>query len=124
MKIIKHPGAESVDSAVRNDAGLVALVSFSGETAITAPSELITDHKELIDNYGLSPDGFFRLRFNSMTAQWSFDCPQDYKFIGERSERLAEYYRDGLRIIPEFLVMLGYFSRLELKNAPADIWDF
>ena len=109
MKTIKHPFADSVDSAVKNDLPMLAAISFSGETAIVAPSESVCCHEELLGEFGVGAKSFFLLRFNSRTADWSFDCPDEYKYISQRSEQLAEYYKDGARIIPEFLVMFGYF---------------
>lgn len=124
MRIIKYPTAESVDSAVKYDAQLIAAVSYSGETAVVAPAEAVFDHRELLEEFGVGVQSFFCIRFGSKTADWVFECPNEYKYLNQRNEQVSEYYRDGLRIIPEFLMMFGYFSKLNILNAPTDIWDF
>ena len=125
MNIIKYPCDEAVDDAIKDDCQLLGAVSHDGEAAYVGVAEEIGDHIALLEAVDEErPSVFFRLRFNSSTAEWTFSCPKSYNGISQNEERVSAYYRDGLRLIPEFLVMLGYFSKLKIKNAPPEIWEF
>ncbi|MBR3282009.1 MAG: hypothetical protein IKI56_01780 [Ruminococcus sp.] len=127
MDMIRYPSDEVIDEAVRSDKPLIAAISHDGFTAVVAPLEEAGEHSILLALTGLpglDVRDFFRISFNSLTADWHFGCPPEYKDISDSSKRLSAYYKDGLRTIPEFLVMFGYFSKLNIKNAPPDIWDF
>ena len=125
MNIIKYPSDEAFDEAMKNDSRFLGAVSLDGSTAYVAAADTAGDHVALLEALGEeSPSGFFRLRFDSITAEWTFSCPRSYKGIAQDKERMGAYYRDGLRLIPEFLVMLGYFSKLKIKNPPPEIWEF
>ncbi|MBE6864572.1 MAG: hypothetical protein E7495_08470 [Ruminococcus flavefaciens] len=127
MNIIKFPDAEKVNNAVAEDRPLIAAIESGGATAVVCPAEELPDHRILLEScgfFGEYAESFFRIRFNSNSADWEFDCPPHYNDIPDLSARLSGYYSDGLRIIPEFLVMFGYFSKLKIKNAPPEIWEF
>ena len=125
MNIIKYPSDEAVNEAIKNDSQFIAAVSFDGTTAYVGKADETGDHLVLLESSGqASPDGFFRLSFNSLTADWTFSCPRNYKGITDDKERMDAYYRDGLKVLPEFLVMFGYFSKLKIKNPPPEIWSF
>lgn len=125
MNIIKYPSDEAVNEAVKNDSPFLAAVSLDGSTAYVGTAEAAGDHIALLEAFDeYSPTGFFRLSFNSLTAEWTFSCPRNYKGIADDSKRIDAYYRDGLRVLPEFLVMFGYFSKLKIKNPPPEIWTF
>jgi hypothetical protein len=125
MNIIKYPSDEAVNEAVKNDGKFLAAVSLDGSLAYVGSADDAGDHIALLESFGEeSPSGFFRLSFDSLTADWTFSCPRSYKGIAEEKERMGAYYRDGLRILPEFLVMFGYFSKLKIKNPPPEIWEF
>ena len=125
MNIIKYPSDEAVNEAVKNDSRFLAAVSFDGAKAYVGAADDAGDHIALLEAFDeFSPAGFFRLSFDSLTAEWIFSCPRNYKGISAERERIDAYYRDGLRMIPEFLVMFGYFSKLKIKNAPPEIWEF
>lgn len=125
MNIIKYPSDEAVNEAVKNDSRLLGAVSLDGETAYVGTADSAGDHIALLEAFGVERlSGFFRLSFDSVTADWTFSCPWKYKGIEDNKARLSTYYRDGLSMIPEFLVMFGYFSKLNIKNAPPEIWSF
>lgn len=125
MNIIKYPSDEAVNEAVKNDSRFLAAVSLDGSMAYVGAADDAGDHIALLESFGVeSPSGFFRLSFDSLTADWTFSCPRSYNGITEEKERMGAYYRDGLRILPEFLVMFGYFSKLKIKNPPPEIWEF
>ena len=125
MNIIKYPSDGAFDEAMKADSRFLGAVSLDGSTAYVAAAETIGDHVALLEAVGEEiPSGFFRLSFDSITAEWTFSCPKSYKGIEQTNDRMGAYYRDGLRIIPEFLVMLGYFSKLRIKNPPPEIWEF
>ena len=125
MNIIKYPSDEAFDEAMKSDSRFLGAVSLDGSTAYVGAAETAGDHIALLEAFGEeSPSGFFRLSFDSTTAEWTFSCPKSYKGIAQDKERMEAYYRDGLRLIPEFLVMLGYFSKLKIKNPPPEIWTF
>ncbi|MBO4493827.1 MAG: hypothetical protein J5724_05505 [Ruminococcus sp.] len=124
MEIIRYPSDEAVNEAVRNDSRFLAAVSLDGSRAYVGAADDAGDHIALLESFGEeSPSGFFRLGFDSITAEWIFSCPRSYKGITEEKERMGAYYRDGLSIIPEFLVMFGFFSKLKIKNPPPEIWE-
>lgn len=125
MNIIKYPSDEAVNEAVKNDSRFLAAVSLDGAKAYVGAADDAGDHIALLEAFDeFSPAGFFRLSFDSLTAEWTFSCPRNYKGIDADSERMNAYYRDGLRVLPEFLVMFGYFSKLKIKNPPPEIWAF
>ena len=125
MNIIKYPSDEAVNEAIKNDSRLLGAVSLDGSTAYVGAADTVGDHIALLDAFGVERlNGFFRVSFDSNTADWTFSCPWKYNGIDDNNERLGAYYRDGLRMIPEFLVMFGYFSKLKIKNAPPEIWEF
>ena len=125
MNIIKYPSDEAINEAVTADSKFLGAVSLDGETANVGTVDAAGDHIALLEAFDeYSPAGFFRLSFDSLTAEWTFSCPRNYKGITDDKERIDAYYRDGLRVIPEFLVMFGYFSKLKIKNPPPEIWSF
>ena len=125
MNILKYPSDEAFDEAMKADSRFLGAVSLDGSTAYAAAAETAGDHIALLEEVGEeNPSGFFRLSFDSITAEWTFSCPKSYRGIADDKERMGAYYRDGLRLIPEFLVMLGYFSKLKIKNPPPEIWEF
>ena len=125
MNIIKYPSDEAFDEAMKSDSRFLGAVSLDGSTAYVGAAETAGDHIALLEAFGEeSPSGFFRLSFDSITAEWTFSCPKSYTGIAQDKERMEADYRDGLRLIPEFLVMLGYFSKLKIKNPPPEIWTF
>lgn len=127
MDIIKFPDAERVNNAVAGDKRLIAAVASGGETAVVCPAEELPDHRILLEScgfFGEYAESFFRISFDSTSADWDFRCPPYYNDIADTAARLSGYYADGLRTIPEFLVMFGYFLKLNIKNAPPEIWEF
>lgn len=125
MNIIKYPSDEAVNEAVKNDSRFIAAVSLDGSSAYVGALDDAGDHIALLEAFGEeNPSAFFRVSFDSLTAEWTFSCPKKYKGIEQDTQRMAEYYRDGLRVLPEFLVMFGYFSKLKIKNPPPEIWEF
>ncbi|HRR76558.1 MAG TPA: hypothetical protein P5191_07065 [Ruminococcus sp.] len=127
MNIIRYPSAEAINEAVRRDSRLIAAISHDGSSAVVAPIEEAGEHSLLLVLSGhtdTNVKNFFKIQFNSTSADWDFTCPAGYRAIPDSSQRTSAYYNDGLRKIPEFLVMFGYFSKLNIKNAPPDIWDF
>jgi hypothetical protein len=125
MDIIRFPSAEAVNAAVAEDRPFIAAVSFSGETAVVCPAGEISDHGLLLASAGFfGSDNFFRLSFDSTSARWDFLCPAVYKGVSPRENALSEFYRDGLRIIPEFLTLMGYFTQIKINNLTGEIWDF
>lgn len=125
MEILKLPDTETVHEAVRADRPLMAAIGFDGSKAAVVPSAYFGSYELLAASAGIRGDGaYFMLSFNSQSADWSFKCPEQYAYIYDPDERTAAYYRDGLSLIPEFLMMFGYFSKLNITNAPPDIWSF
>jgi len=124
MNIIKYPSDEAINEAVTENSRFLAAVSLDGEKAYVGTADAAGDHIALLEAFDeYSPSGFFRLSFDNVTAEWTFSCPRSYKGMTDEKERMGAYYRDGLRIIPEFLVMFGYFSKLKIKNPPPEIWE-
>ena len=118
MNIIKYPSDEAFDETMKSDSRLLGAVSLDGTTAYVGVAETVGDHIALLEAVGEeSSSGFFRLSFDSITAEWTFSCPKSYKGIAQDNDRMGAYYRDGLRIIPEFLVMLGYFSPITATDS-------
>ena len=125
MEIIKFPDPQTVNDAVRDDRPLIAAIAFDGSKSVVVPEAYFGSYELLAASAGIRGNGaYFMLSFNSRSADWSFDCPEQYAYIFDPDERTAAYYRDGLSLIPEFLMMFGYFSKLNIKDAPPDIWSF
>ena len=125
MEIIRYPSAEVVNAAVVGDEPLIAAVSHSGDLAVVAPIAEAGEHSVLLMLAGRRDrdiDDFFRICFDAASADWNFTCPP--KYSSSSGTGVSAYYADGLNRIPEFLVTFGYFAKLNIKNAPPEIWDF
>ena len=127
MNIIRYPSAEAVNNAVAEDSPLLAAVFADESAAVVCPLEEAGEHSILLMNAGYDysdSEKCFRLVFDTQAANWSFICPKEYKGISDRQEALSAFYRDGLRIIPEFLTLMGYFTQIKIKNLTGEIWEF
>ncbi len=127
MDIIRFPDPGAVNETVAEDRKLIASVLCSGEAAAVCPADEISDHSLLLAScgiFGTQARECFRVRFDSSFAEWEFDCPAAYQGESDRQAALGSFYRDGLRIIPEFLTLMGYFPQLSIKNITGELWDF
>ncbi|MDR0984015.1 MAG: hypothetical protein LBL93_03275 [Ruminococcus sp.] len=117
--IEKYNGKLSVDDAMKTDDPLIALIAFDKKIAIIKHCYEEIDNKILLQRYNVKAadtDNFFRILFNKDSADWAFNCPLDYKNITEEIRRVTVYYKDGLRIIAEFLSEIGYFSEIRIPE--------
>ncbi len=119
MKIIKHPDAESVNAAIKSDEPLIAVISFDGKTSVIAPIDESPEHNILLMQNGFKDtdtDSFFRIVFDKSGADWTFVCPADYKDISFKDRRITAFYRDGMRIISDFLLEVGYVIGINIPT--------
>lgn len=61
-------------------------------------------------------DKYFRIIFDNEGADWTFVCPSDYKSITNKELRIESFYKDGYKIISDFLKELGYDIDIEIPR--------
>lgn len=111
MTIIKYPDEREFEKAVNADEPLLVLVSYDGETVIASQIDEAVEHHILLRKVGLPDtdiDKYFRLVADHEGADWTFVCPSDYSPVTRKEKRIEEYFKDGMRIIPEGLKAIGY----------------
>ena len=119
MKIIYYPDKQEVTNAMQTDEPLLALISYDGETLITACIDTSMEHHILLSQAGFSDrdiDKYFRVIVNNDGADWTFVCPESYKGIPNKQKRIDVFYKDGFEIIPLALKELGYNVPLEIPK--------
>jgi len=119
MNIIKYPSEQSVNSAVRSNEPLLAVISFNGDTAVVSQIDDAVEHNILLMKSGFKDtdiDKFFRIVFDRDGADWTFVCPPDYKNIRYRIKRIEAFYNDGFSVISEFLKNMGYLVGIDIPK--------
>jgi hypothetical protein len=117
--IEKYNGKLSVNEAMKTDDPLIALIAFDEKIAVIKHCYEEIDNRILLKKYKIKDadtDKFFRILFNKDGADWAFGCPLDYKNISEEIRRVTLYYKDGMRIISDFLTEIGYFSEIRIPE--------
>ena len=119
MNIIYYPDESSVRSASEHNEPLLVLISFDGETIITSQIDEAIEHHILLRKVEL-PDTdiekYFRLVVDHLGADWTFVCPPNYSSITRKDKRIEEFFRDGMRIIPQALSHIGYNVTIEIPK--------
>ena len=111
MTIIKYPDELEFENAVNTDEPLLVLVSYDGETVIASQIDEAVEHHILLRKVGFPDtdiDKYFRLVVDHEGADWTFVCTSDYSTVTRKEKRIEEYFKDGMRIIPEGLKAIGY----------------
>lgn len=119
MNIIYYPDKESVQSASEHDEPLLVLISFDGKTIISSQIDEAVEHHILLLKTGFSDrdiDKYFRLVVDRSGADWTFVCPPDYGSITRKYKRIEAFFKDGMRIIPQSLNLLGYDVPVEIPK--------
>ena len=96
---------------MRDDEPLLALVSFDGVKTLVSPIDESMEHHIVLKQLGLPEtdiDRYFRVVLNKSGADWTFVCPNDYKNISDKFNRIEVFYSDGSKVIPKGLGALGY----------------
>ena len=117
MKIIKYPNEQEFDSAAAADEPILVLISYDGETLIASQIDEAVEHHILLRKVGIPGsdiDKYFRLVVNREGADWTFICLSDHSSITRKEKRIEEFFKDGMRIIPDALKAIGY-------DVPVDI---
>lgn len=119
MHIIKYPSGEEVNKAIAADEPLLAVISFDGQTAIMSQIDEAVEHNILLMKNGYKDtdiDKFFRIVLDKSGADWTFVCPQDYKGITYKDERIKSFYKDGFAVISDFLYSIGYLVGINIPK--------
>lgn len=119
MNIIYYPDKSNVNNASERDEPLLVLISYDGETLITSQIDEAVEHHILLLKVGFSDkdiDKYFRLVVDRSGADWIFVCPPDYSSITRKDKRIKEFFKDGMRIIPQALKQLGYDVPIEIPK--------
>ena len=119
MEIIKYPNEEKFQAAVNDDEPLLVLVSFDGEKIIVCQIDEAVEHHILLKKAGFPDtdiDKYFRLVVDKSGADWTFVCPEGYSSITRKDKKIQEFFKDGMRIIPEALKMIGYDVPIEIPK--------
>ncbi len=119
MEIVRYEGRESVDAALAGGEPLLAVVSFDGKKAIVGHIDECMEHHILLSKAGFPStdiDRYFRIVFDREGADWTFVCPPDYRGIGDKTRRIAQFYRDGFAVISDFLAQMGYLVDIKIPK--------
>lgn len=119
MEIIEFNEYESVANARAKDEPLMAVIAFDGSKAYVCHLDDGVEHHILLMKAGHNStdiDKFFRIIFDKEGADWTFICPPDYKNISYRSERIKQFYKDGISTISEFLADFGYLCSITIPK--------
>ncbi len=119
MKLIYYPSKEEVERYYGTDETMMMLVAFDGESAVVAPSVETFEHHTLLAQVEIREteiDKYFRIVFDNTAADWTFVCPSNYRGISDKQKRIAEFYKDGFRLISQALAEIGYFVELRIPK--------
>ncbi|MCM1524883.1 MAG: hypothetical protein NC120_10545 [Ruminococcus sp.] len=119
MNVIYYPDKENFTAAARNDEPLLVLVSFDGETLIASQIDEAVEHHILLQKAGFPDtdiDKYFRLVVDRSGADWTFVCPPDYSSVTRKDKRIEGFFRDGMKIIPNALRIIGYDVPVEIPK--------
>ncbi len=119
MKIIKYPTEEAVNMAIKADEPLLVLISFEGKTVIMSQIDEAMEHHILLMNVGFRDtdiDKYFRIVLDKSGADWIFVCPPDYKEIPYKDKQIEAFYKDGFRVISDFLHSIGYLVGINIPK--------
>lgn len=119
MEIINYPSAEDVNKAVKEDEPLLVLISFDYQRVIISQIDEAMEHHILLMKAGFKDtdiDKYFRIVLDKSGADWTFICPPDYKNIPFKDKRIEAFYKDGFRIISDFLHSFGYIVGINIPK--------
>ena len=119
MEITEYNDYESVKNAREKDEPLMAVISFDGSKAYVCHIDDGVEHHILLIKVGYKGteiDEFFRIIFDKDGADQTFICPPDYKNITYKSERIKQFYKDGISAISEFLADFGYLCDIKIPK--------
>lgn len=119
MEIIKYPNEENFREAAEKDEPLLVLVSFDGSRIIASQIDEAVEHHILLKKAGFPDtdiDKYFRLVVDRDGADWTFVCPENYSSITRKDKKIEEFFKDGMRIIPDALKRIGYDVPIEIPK--------
>ncbi|MGN1136173.1 MAG: hypothetical protein ACI4SF_08135 [Oscillospiraceae bacterium] len=119
MNIIYYPDESSVTDAMKSDDPLLVLISFDGEQVIISQIDAAVEHHILLRKAGFPDtdiDKYFRLVVNREGADWTFVCPSTYNSVTRKEKQIEDFFKDGMRIIPNALKQLGYDVPVEIPK--------
>ena len=113
------PDEATVRTAMDNDDPLLVLVSYDRKELFAACVDDALEHSILLAKLGRREteiDSFFRIVLNKGGADWTFACPVEYKNIPDREHRISQFYSDGIEIITEGILALGYNCKIDIPS--------
>ena len=119
MEIIEFNDYSTVEAARAKDEPLMAVISFDASKAYVCHLDDGVEHHILLMKVGYTGteiDKFFKIIFDKEGADWTFICPPDYKNIEYRSQRIKQFYKDGISTISEFLADFGYLCDIRIPK--------
>lgn len=119
MNIIYYPDESSVTDAMKRDEPLLVLISFDGEQVIVSQIDEAVEHHILLRLAGFPDtdiDKYFRLVVNREGADWTFVFPSTYNSVTRKEKQIEDFFKDGMRIIPNALKHLGYDVPVEIPK--------
>lgn len=120
MEIIKYYGGDtSRNEFINHDSEpLMAVIAHDGSHAVVSLLDEGCEHHILLakslDKYNI--DEYFRIIFDDEGADWTFVCPPDYSSVTRKDKRIEEFFKDGMKIIPEALKTIGYDVPVEIPR--------
>ncbi len=119
MEIIYYPNEENFREAANKDEPLLVLVSFTGERIIASQIDEAVEHHILLKKTGFPDtdiDKYFRLVVDKSGADWTFVCPESYSSVTRKDKKIRDFFKDGMRVIPNALKQLGYDVPVEIPK--------
>lgn len=97
-----------IDLSDKNEP-MMALVAFDASEALVSLLDDGFEHHILLAKMKENDkdlDKYFRIIFDRDGADWTFICPNNYDNISNKEKRIDRFYKDGFRIIGEFLTIM------------------
>ncbi|MBQ0043373.1 MAG: hypothetical protein KBS85_08695 [Lachnospiraceae bacterium] len=97
-----------IDLSDKNEP-MMALVAFDASEALVSLLDDGFEHHILLAKMKENDkdlDKYFRIIFDRNGADWTFICPNNYDNISNKEKRIDRFYKDGFRIIGEFLTIM------------------
>lgn len=127
MNMIYYPDQAAVNETVKAKEPLLVLVSFDGQTCIVSHIDEAMEHHILLEKAGFSSrdiDKYFRIVLNDEGADWTFICPPDYKGIADKQRRITAFYKDGISVISDALLELGFMVGINIPKRYQRHFDY
>lgn len=119
MNFIYLPDQTTAISTLNDDDPVYILIKHDLMEVILGSADIYQDHIILLRHANKSDSElgqYYRVLANNTGADWAFECPEDYKGISDKEERIKQFYADGLVAIKKVLKQLNLIENIEIPR--------